>query len=50
VSYGSGPCLLIEVGFGVATCPVSPDLASRLGQAPVLPHVRWLPKGDRFQV
>jgi hypothetical protein len=36
VSYGSGPCLLAEVGSGAATCPTALNPASLLGRAPVL--------------
>jgi hypothetical protein len=42
VSYGFEPRLPAEVGSGSATCPMAPDLASRLRWAPVLPHVLWL--------
>jgi hypothetical protein len=36
VSYGSEPHLSAEVGSGAATCPMAPDLATRLRWAPVL--------------
>jgi hypothetical protein len=49
VSYGSGPRLPAEVGSDVAMCPMAPDLASRLGRAPALPRVPWLPVGHGFQ-
>jgi hypothetical protein len=39
VSSGSGPHLPVEVGSGAATCPVAPDLASRLRWASTLPRV-----------
>jgi hypothetical protein len=39
VSYDFEPRLSAEVDFGTATCPVSPDLPSRLGWAPALPRV-----------
>jgi hypothetical protein len=41
-SYGSELRLLAEVGSGDATCPMAPDLASRLRWAPTLPRVLWL--------
>jgi hypothetical protein len=34
MSYGSGPRLPAKVGSGAATCPMAPDLASRLRWAP----------------
>jgi hypothetical protein len=39
VSYGSEPRLPIEVGSSAATCPIAPDLASRLRWASTLPRV-----------
>jgi hypothetical protein len=39
VPYDSGPRLPAEVGSNAATCPMAPDLASRLRWVPVLPHV-----------
>jgi hypothetical protein len=42
ISYGSGPHLPAEVGSGVATCPMAPDLTSWLWWAPSLLRVLWL--------
>jgi hypothetical protein len=42
VPYGSEPHLPVEVGSGVATCPMALELASRLRWAPALPRVLWL--------
>jgi hypothetical protein len=42
VSNGSGPRLPVEVGSDAATCPATPDLASRLRWVPTLPRVLWL--------
>jgi hypothetical protein len=47
MSYDSGPHHSTEVGSDVitspmATCPMSPDLASRLRWASALPRVIWL--------
>jgi hypothetical protein len=39
VSYGFEPHLPAEVGSGAATCPVAPDIASRLRWALALPCV-----------
>jgi hypothetical protein len=49
VSYDSETRLPAEVGSGAATCPVAPDLTSRLGRAPALPRVPRLLMGHRFQ-
>jgi hypothetical protein len=42
VFYSSEPRLLAGVGSGTATCPIAPNLASRLRWAPTLPCVIWL--------
>jgi hypothetical protein len=42
MSYGLGPRLLAEVGFGAATCPMASDLASRSRWAPALSCILWL--------
>jgi hypothetical protein len=49
VSYGSEPRLLTEVVFGAATCPMAPDLTSRLRWTPTLPRVPWIPMGPELQ-
>jgi hypothetical protein len=41
VSCGTKGCLLVGVGSGAATCPVTLNLASLLGWAPVPPCVLW---------
>jgi hypothetical protein len=41
-SRSSGPCLHAREGSGAATRPATPDPASSLGRAPVLPRVLWL--------
>jgi hypothetical protein len=42
MSYDFGLRLSVEVGSDAATCPMTPDLTSRLRWAPVLPCVLWL--------
>jgi hypothetical protein len=42
VPYGSGPHLPAEMGSDAATCPIAPDLASRLRWAPALPRAPQL--------
>jgi hypothetical protein len=42
VSYDSGPRLQAEVDTDAITCPMAPDITSRLGWTPVLPRVIWL--------
>jgi hypothetical protein len=42
VSYGFGPRLSAEMGSGATTCPMAPDLTSRLRWAPALPYALQL--------
>jgi hypothetical protein len=42
VPYGFGPRLPAEVGSSAATCPMAPDLTSRLMWAPMLSRVLCL--------
>jgi hypothetical protein len=42
VSHGSGPRLSTQEGSGAAMCRMTPDPASLLGRALVLPHAPWL--------
>jgi hypothetical protein len=49
VSYGSGPCLLAEVGSNAATCPMATDLTSRLRRDLALPRVPRVPMGCELQ-
>jgi hypothetical protein len=50
MSYGSGPRLPAEVGSGAATCPMAPNLASRLRWTAALPRVPRVPVDREFQV
>jgi hypothetical protein len=40
--YGSGPHLPVEIGSGIAMCPMAPELASWLRWALALPCGLWL--------
>jgi hypothetical protein len=42
MSYGSGPHLSAKVGSSAATCPMTPDLTSRLRWASMQPCILWL--------
>jgi hypothetical protein len=42
MTYGSEHRLLAEIDSGAATCPMAPELVSRLRWASALPRILWL--------